>query len=101
AGGDVAIDARIALVCAGMALPVVAAGRQQALAVSVLVCERMLAGLDGRPVGWLPEASRAALARAPHAARWARGFTGDRPVAAKAFRERSAPLPRHTAAGGS
>jgi hypothetical protein len=99
-GDDLHIDARIALVCARMALPVVAAGRQQALAVSVLVCERMLAGLDGRPVDWLPEASRAALARAPHAARWARGFTGDRPVAAKAFRERSAPFTVHTAAEG-
>ena len=50
-GDDLHIDARIALVCARMALPVVAAARQQVLAVSVLVCERVLADLDGQPAG--------------------------------------------------
>ena len=35
---------------ARMALPVVAAERQRVMAVSVLDCERVLAGLDGR--GW-------------------------------------------------
>src|SRR6266568_9441637 len=49
------IDALIALVCARRALPVAAAGRQQAMAVSVLACERVLAAMDGRPAGWLEE----------------------------------------------
>jgi hypothetical protein len=99
-GDDLHIDARIALVSARMALPVVAAGRQQVLAVSVLVCERVLAGLDGRPAGWLTDLSQAALARVPDAAQWARGFTRDLPVAAKAFRQRAAPFTVHTATEG-
>ena len=100
-GDDLHIDARIALVCARMALPVVAASRQQVLAVSVLVCERVLAGLDGQPAGGLTEPSRAALARVPHAAQWARGFTRDLPVTATAFRRRAAPFTVHTAAEGT
>jgi len=99
-GDDLHIDARIALVCAHMALPVVSASRQQSLAVSVLVCERVLGGLDGRPAGWLSEPSRAALARVPDAAQWAHGFTRDVPVTPKAFRERAAPFMVHTAAEG-
>ena len=52
-GGDLHLDARIALWCARTALPVVAAERQQTMAVSVLACERVLARLDGlRPAGW-------------------------------------------------
>ena len=62
-GDDPRLDARIALVCARMALPVAAAGRQQIMAVSVLACERMLADLDGRPTGSLEEQSRAVLAQ--------------------------------------
>jgi hypothetical protein len=99
-GDDLHIDARIALVCARMALPVVAAGRQQVLAVSVLVCERVLAGLDGRPPGWLSEPGRVALAQVPDAAQWAHGFTRDIPVTPKAFRLRAAPFTVHTAAEG-
>ena len=99
-GDDLHIDARIALVCAQLALPVVAAGRQQVLAVSVLACERVLGALDGRPAGWLTEPSRAALARVPHAAQWARGFTRDVPITPKAFRQRAAPVTVHTAAKG-
>jgi hypothetical protein len=99
-GDDLHIDARVALVCARMALPVAAAGRQQVLAVSVLVCERVLGNLDGRPAGWLTEPSQAALARVPDAARWARGFTRDLPIAAKPFRQRAAPFTVHTAAEG-
>jgi hypothetical protein len=85
-GDDPRIDARIALVCARMALPVVAAGRQHVLAVSVLVGERVLAGLDGRPAGWLTEPSRAALAGVPNAAQWARDFSRDMPVTVKDYR---------------
>ena len=99
-GDDLHIDARVALVCARMALPVVAAGRQQVLAVSVLVCERVLGDLDGRPAGWLAASSQAALAHVPDAARWARDFTRDLPIAPRAFRQRAAPFTVHTAAEG-
>src|SRR5215218_10199809 len=79
-GEDLHIDARIALRSATTALPVVAAERQRVMAVSVLACERVLAGLDGRPGGGLEEQSRAALAQVPHAAAWASQFTsGARP----------------------
>jgi hypothetical protein len=47
-GDDLHIDALIALRCATIALPVAAADRQRVLAVSVLVCETVLAQLDGR-----------------------------------------------------
>ena len=99
-GDDLHLDARIALMCARMALPVVAASRQQVLTVSVLVCERVLADLDQRPASWLTESSQAALAQVPHAAQWARDFTRDLPIAGKAFRQRAAPFTVHTAAEG-
>ena len=90
-GDDPHLDALIALRCATTALPVVAAERQQVMAVAVLTCERVLAGLDGRPPGGLEERSRQALERAPHAARWARRFTNDAGLSLKAFRRRAAP----------
>jgi hypothetical protein len=99
-GDDLHIDARIALVCARMALPVAAAGRQQVLAVSVLACERVLAGVDGRPAGSLEEQSRQALAQVPRAAEWARRFTRDTAISAKAFRRHSAPATIHAAVEG-
>jgi hypothetical protein len=99
-GDDPRIDARISLACAQIALPVVAAGRQQALAVSVLVGERVLASLDGRQDGWLTEPSRAALDRVPDAAQWARDFSRDIPITARDFRRRAAPCTVHTAAEG-
>jgi hypothetical protein len=92
-GDDLHIDARIAWRAATMALPVAAAQRQRVLAVSVLTCERVLAELDGRSVGSLQEQSRSALAQAPHAARWAEGFTSgvrDPPRRASAGRPRPA-----------
>jgi hypothetical protein len=93
-GDDLHIDARIALRSARMALPVVAAECQRVMAVSVLSCERVLAELDGRPVGALEEQSRSALAQAPHAAQWASRFTGGAPTSAtsaKRFRRQAAP----------
>ncbi len=99
-GDDPHLDARIALRCARTALPVVAAERQRIMAVSVLACERVLAGLDGRRGGRLHEQSRQALAQAPDAARWARGFTGDIPVSPKVFRRHSAPATVHAAVEG-
>lgn len=99
-GDDLHLDARIALRCARTALPVVAAERQQTMAVSVLACERVLAALDGRPAGWLEEQSRRALAQVPHAAQWARSFIRDVPISSKDFRRRSAPTTVHAAVEG-
>ena len=100
AGEDLHIDARIALHCTRTALPVVAAERQQVMAVSVLACERVLAALAGRPADRLEEQSQRALAQVPHAAQWARGFTRGVPVSPKAFRRRCAPGMVHAAVEG-
>jgi hypothetical protein len=89
---DLHVDARIALRCATMALPVVAEERQRVMAVGVLACERVLADLDGRPPDQLSEQSRAALAAAPRAARWAREFTHNFWTSAKPFRRDGAPM---------
>jgi hypothetical protein len=102
-GEDLHIDARIALGSARSALPVVAAERQGVLAVAVLSCERVLAELDGRPVGALEEQSRSALAQVPHAARWADRFIGAGPTrafSAKRFRQQAAPTIVRNAAQG-
>jgi hypothetical protein len=99
-GDDLHLDARIALRCARMALPVVAAGQQRVMAVSVLACERVLAALDGRPASRLEGRSRRALAHVPHATQWARGFTRDIPISPKAFRQHSAPATVHAAVEG-
>jgi hypothetical protein len=102
-GKDPHIDAAIALGSARLALPVAAAERQRVLAVAVLSCERVLAELDGRPVGDLEEPSRTALAQVPHAAAWAARFVGAAPASvtsAKRFREQAAPSIVHNAAQG-
>jgi hypothetical protein len=102
-GNDLHIDAQIALGSARLALPVVAAERQHVLAVGVLSCERVLATLDGRPVGALEEPSRSALAQVPHAAAWATRFTRAAPasvVSAKRFRQQAAPTIVRNAAQG-
>jgi hypothetical protein len=99
-GEDLHIDARIALGSATMALPVVAAGRQPIMAVSVLACERVLAELDGRAPGALQEQSRLALAKAPRAAEWADRFTSGIRPSAKGFRRQAAPTIVQDAAEG-
>src|SRR5215217_4711794 len=68
-----------------------AADRQRVLAVSVLVCERVLARLDGRGGNSLSLDSERVLRAVPEAAHWAGRFTshvGPRPAA---FRRQSAP----------
>jgi hypothetical protein len=90
-GDDLHIDARMALRSATMALPVVAAGRQRVMAVSVLTCERVLAELDGRAPGSLEEQSRLALANVAHATEWAYQFTSGIRPSHKGFRRRAAP----------
>ena len=88
---DLHVDVEIALRSATTALPVASAERQRALAVSVLAAERVLAGLDGRPVDSIAASSRVALAQVPDAAQWARRFYQDVASSPKAFRRRGAP----------
>jgi hypothetical protein len=102
-GQDLHIDAAVALGSARLALPVAAAERQRMLAVAVLSCERVLAELDGRPVGALEDASRSALAQVPHAAAWAVRFTKAAPAwvaSARRFRQQAAPTIVRNAALG-
>jgi hypothetical protein len=99
-GDDLHIDARIALRSATMALPVAGFGRQRVMAVSVLACERVLAELDGRPVGSLQERSRLALAQVPDAAQWASRFTSGVRASQKGFRRQAAPIIVHDAVEG-
>jgi len=88
---DVRWDALIALRAAETALPVVSAELQNAMAVSVLSGNRLLAGLDGKPPGTLRPESRGALLRAPLAAHWAHRFTFDISVSRKMYQRLGAP----------
>ncbi|MFG1679362.1 hypothetical protein ACGFNP_04265 [Nonomuraea sp. NPDC049269] len=93
---DLRVDARIALRCATTALPVSAAERQLALAVSVLAAEEMLARLDGSPSDrfssiTLSEESQLAMAQVPHAAEQARRFSRAARITEKGFRRYAAP----------
>ena len=90
-GGDPHIDALISLRCSTIALPVAAAERQRVMAVSVLVCERVLAELDGRPADSLSTESRIALDAVPQAAQWAARFTSNVRPRLAAFRRHAAP----------
>src|SRR6266550_704294 len=65
---DLHVDARIALRSAAIALPVAAAERQRVLAVAILACDRILAGLDGRPADRPGAQARAVLDQVPLAA---------------------------------
>jgi hypothetical protein len=97
---DPHVDALIALRCATTALPVVAAERQKVMAVAILTCERVLAGLDGRPPGILDQRSRQALSQAPQAARWAEAFISNMGPSPKAFRRQAAPCTVRAAVEG-
>ena len=88
---DLRMDARIALRCANVALPVASAERQNALAVAVLTADSVLAGLDGRLVSNLESGSSAALQAVPVAAEWGRRFVRRQGVSVKGFRRISAP----------
>lgn len=88
---DPRVDARIALGCARVALPVVAAESQRVMAVSILTAERVLADLEHRPRGTLEEQSRQALEQVPAAAQWAEAFTRKADTSAETFRRNGAP----------
>jgi len=88
---DLHADARIALRCAQLALPVAAAERQRVLAVSILACERVLAELDRKPADSLSDDSRSALEQVPDAAAWARSFAREVRSSTTGFRRHAAP----------
>lgn len=88
---DLHIDARIAHRCATVALPLASADRQNALAVSVLTADCVLAELDGRLISDLQQDSRGALDAAPRAACWGRHFVRNAGVSVKGFRRWAAP----------
>lgn len=88
---DPRLDARIALRCSQVALPIAAQERQNVLAVGLLTADAVLARLDGRPAGTLEEESRTALEAAPHATQWGLEFVRRVGVSAKGFRRHSAP----------
>jgi hypothetical protein len=90
-GTDPRIDVRIALRAAQTALPVVAAERQQIMAVAVLTCERVQADLDGRVGAPLSQDSSDALALAPAAATWASRYVRNLHISQRAFRRQAAP----------
>ena len=88
---DPRTDARIALRAATAALPVAPAELQNALAVSVLTADCVLAELEGRPTGTLEPASMAALESAPRATGWAHAFVRRAGMTTKGFRRHAAP----------
>jgi len=84
-------DVLIARRAAFCALPVAAGERQRVLAVGILVCERVLAQLDGRVPGDLTDESSRALSQVPHEYEWALRFSGDHVVPLKQLRDVAAP----------
>ena len=90
-GDDVRVDLRIVSRAARCALPVVAEERQRSMAMAVIVTERLLAEVEGRPAGHVDDGAREALAQAPHAAAWARDMASGMPVSLRSFRRRGAP----------
>jgi hypothetical protein len=88
---DVLVDVRIPLRAARAALPIVAAERQNVMALSVLTGDRLLVEL-GAPDRRASEAeSRRALDQAPHAERWAVQFALRHKTTLQGFRRHSAP----------
>jgi hypothetical protein len=89
---DPRVDARIALHCAVVALPVASAERQRSLAVAVLSCERVLARLGAAAPS---TRARRVLDDVPHAATWAARFTErtgiERDTSVRRFRRNAAP----------
>lgn len=82
---------RVTAVCIQHALPVVSQERQYILAVALLVGERQLAELDGRPLDSLEPASQEALDAVPSATKWARTFTARPHRTTPDFARRTAP----------
>ncbi|GAA0618274.1 hypothetical protein HPO96_13200 [Kribbella sandramycini] len=82
---------RVTARCIQHALPIVSQERQYILAVALIVGERELAALDGRPRDDLEPASRDVLEAVPSATRWARAFTSRSHRGSPDFARRTAP----------
>ena len=92
---DVRADARIALHCALVALPVAPQPRQRSLAVAVQACLRQAEARGDADAGGLRERAEQVLAEVPDAARWAAAFTAraglDEDTSRQRFRRHSGP----------
>jgi hypothetical protein len=92
---DVRADARIALHCALIALPVAPQPRQRSLAVAVQACLRQAQARDDAGAGGLRARAQQLLADVPDAARWAAVFAAraglDEETSRQRFRRHSAP----------
>ena len=88
---NLVVDVRLALRAARTALPIVSAERQNAMAVSIMTADRVLAVLEGRPLDSSEQESQEALQQAPHAAVWAAGFAARQSTSSRQFRRHSAP----------
>lgn len=84
-GGDEHWSVEIAMLAATAALPVASSGRQNALAVGLLTCERMLAALEDREPGFVRPATLAAFDAVPDAEAWARRFVARSSVNVEKF----------------
>lgn len=81
----------VTAICIEHALPVVSQERQYILAVALLVGERNLAALDGRPLDSLRPEAVEALDGVPAATKWARTFTARPHRGTPDFERRTAP----------
>lgn len=95
-GDDPAVHVGIATRCASIALPVVAAERQRALAVGLISAEQVFSDLaEDRPtnvaVNDLLDDAHHALERTPDAARWAVDYAAGWDVSRQPFQKRAAP----------
>jgi hypothetical protein len=88
---DPYVDVVIALRSASTALPVASEERQRALAVGVIVANRLVDALGHRPTDGVEDRSRWALAQVPNAARWAERFVEDSSTTVEKFRKYGAP----------
>jgi hypothetical protein len=88
---NVLVDVRIPLRAARAALPIVAAERQNVMALSVLTADRLLVELDAPGRRASEAESRRALDQAPHAERWAVQFALRHKTTLQGFRRHSAP----------
>jgi len=82
---------RVTARCIQTALPIVSQERQYILAVALLVGEKQLAALDGRPPNDLEPESLAVLESVPAATKWARSFTARSHRGTPDFARRTAP----------
>jgi hypothetical protein len=92
---DVRADARIALHCALVALPVAPQSRQRSLAVAVQACLRQAEARDDADAGGLRGRAEQLLTEVPDAARWAAVFAAraglDEDTSRQRFRRHSGP----------